>query len=120
MAQKIVKIYDVNCDVCQRMAEFDAQLILDMASKPAYRTVPLGQILDPDNQDPEDTALAHYAEVHAVNPDYTIDLPVYMVLSGKTYLGHVVGEQTGNDLREKLEKILNDTQNQRSKDHLYN
>lgn len=119
-AMKVVKIYDNNCDVCRQMSVFDSDVVLNLDSKPEYRTVELGVILDPDTEDPEDAALAHYAEIHAVNPDYTIDLPVYMVLEGKKYLGHVGQVNTQTELKEKLERIVSGAENTKGRDHLYN
>jgi hypothetical protein len=46
-------------------------------------------------------------ERYALNPDYTIDLPVYLVLTkeGK-YKGHHNGAASITDLRKKVKQIL--------------
>ena len=49
-------------------------------------------------------------ERHALNPDYTIDLPVYVLLSKKgQYKGHHVGVATIVELRDKIKECLEDT-----------
>ena len=119
---RIFKIFDSNCSVCEEMSHYDSEVVLSLAypeRKIEYRTRELGVILDPDSENPDDATLAHYAEVYAVNPDYTIDLPVYFVLEGKKYLGHLVGEQSRDELRAKLEGIVSGASNSKSKDHLF-
>ena len=116
---KIVKVYDNNCEICTAMSQYDFDIVANLSSKPEYRTVQLSQILDPVNTDAEVATVAHYTELHAVNPDYTIDLPVYFVLEGKKYLGHLVGEQSQDELKAKLEKIVSGASNSKSKDHLF-
>ena len=116
---KIVKVYDNDCKICTAMSQYDSDIIGNLPSEPGYRTVQLSQILDPVNNDAEVATVAYYTELHAVNPDYTIDLPVYLVLEGKTYLGHIVGEQKAPELKQKLEEILNGKKDTQSQDHLY-
>jgi hypothetical protein len=49
-------------------------------------------------------------ENHALNPDYTIDLPVYVILSKQgQYKGHHVGAATIVELRDKIKECLEDT-----------
>jgi hypothetical protein len=49
-------------------------------------------------------------EKHALNPDYTIDLPVYVILSKQgQYKGHHVGAATIVELRDKIKECLEDT-----------
>ena len=120
---RIFKIFDLGCPTCEEMSQYDSEIILSLSQPEQaieYRTRELGVILDPDTEDEDNAALAHYAEVYAVNPDYTIDLPVYFVLQGKKYLGHLVGEHNRDDLRTKLEKIISGSANKKSKDHLFN
>ena len=111
---KVFKIYDRQCDVCQKMAKFDHGVINRLQVQPDYRTVELDHLLDPANPHFEDAVLAQMVERYACNPDYTLDLPVYMVLSGKTYLGHLVGEYSAPELQTKLEEIVNAPPNQES------
>jgi hypothetical protein len=49
-------------------------------------------------------------ERYAVNPDYTIDLPVYVLLTKQgQYRGHHVGAATVTELRDKIKECLEDT-----------
>ena len=114
---KVYKIYDSLCPVCERMSQFDSDVALGLGT--GYKTRELEAILDPDNFSEEDATLAHYVEVYAVNPDYTLDLPVYVVLRGKTYAGHVTGDLDRREFETKLEKIVNGQENSKSKDHLF-
>ena len=119
---RIFKIFDHGCPTCEQMSQFDSEVVFSLrqSDKPLeYRTRELGAILDPDTEDEDNAALAHYAEIYAVNPDYTIDLPVYFVLEGKKYLGHLVGEHSRDELKAKLEKIVSGASNSKSKDHLF-
>jgi hypothetical protein len=48
-------------------------------------------------------------EKYAVNPDYTIDLPVYVILTKQgQYKGHHVGAATIVELRDKIKECLED------------
>jgi hypothetical protein len=49
-------------------------------------------------------------ERYALNPDYTIDLPVYVFLTKQgQYKNHHVGAATIPELREKIKECLEDT-----------
>jgi hypothetical protein len=117
---KVFKVYDHECPICEKMALFDHSTILRLEVQPDYRTVELGNLLSPENPHMEDALLAQCVERYACNPDYTLDLPVYVVMSGKKYLGHLVGEHTATDLQTKLEEIINGAQDKKSQDTLYN
>ena len=46
-------------------------------------------------------------ERHALNPDYTLDLPVYVILTKQgQYVGHHVGAATVVELRDKIKECL--------------
>ena len=114
MTLTITKIYDHGCPVCEHMGTFDGKVIFDLTPPTHMKAVALGTILDPNNKNAFECLLAQYAERYACNADYTIDLPVYMVTSGKNYLGHISGENTQSDLKTKLQKILYDWSNTES------
>lgn len=102
------KIFDYDCSVCEFMGTFDGRVIFDLQPLTDMRAVPIGTLLDPNNENAFERLLAQYAERYACNADYTVDLPVYIITSGKNYLGHVSGENTQSDLKSKLQKIIND------------
>lgn len=114
MTLTVTKIYDHGCPVCEHMATFDGKVIWDLEPKVTMHAAELGRILDPDNESNFECLIAQYAERYACNPDYTIDLPVYMVTKGKTYLGHVVGEHSRQDLQTRLQTIVSGASNQES------
>lgn len=103
---KVVKVYDNDCPICEWTSTFDSSVVFQLTPG-NYETVPLERILDPSLVDPKLALYAYLLERHAVNDDYTIDLPVYLVLRGKDYLGHVKGEVTQQELREGLEEKIN-------------
>lgn len=106
MALTVTKVFDYGCPVCEFMGTFDGKVIFDLQPPTNMKAVALGTILDPDNEDPFECVIAQYAERYACNPDYTIDLPVYIVTEGKKYVGHVGGEHTQQALKTKLEEIV--------------
>jgi hypothetical protein len=111
---RITKIYDHGCPICEHMATFEGNVIFNLEAKPDFKVAELGRLLDPANENLWEQHLAQLAERYAVNPDYTIDLPVYMVTEGTNYLGHAVGELTATELRTKLQEIISVAQNKKS------
>ncbi len=103
-----VKVYDKNCDICQHMSRHDRVTFEDFPEI-AYQEVKLDEVINHDNNLTK-LRLYQVLEKYALNPDYTIDLPVYVMLSkqGK-YQGHHVGAATIVELREKIKECLEDT-----------
>jgi hypothetical protein len=103
-----VKVFDKDCEICQHMAKHDRPTFENFPEI-AYQEVKLDDIINHENNL---TKLRIYQilEKYALNPDYTIDLPVYVVLSkqGK-YKGHHVGAATITELRDKIKECLEDT-----------
>ncbi len=103
-----VKVFDKDCDICKHMSKHD-RATFEGFSEIGYQEVSLDDIINHGNNL---TKLRIYQvlEKHAVNPDYTIDLPVYVVLTKKgEYKGHHVGAATIVELREKIKESLEDT-----------
>ena len=102
-----VKVYDVDCEICKHMRKHD-QSTFENFPEIGYQEVALDDIINHGNNL---TKLRIYQvlEKYAVNPDYTIDLPVYVVLTkqGK-YRGHHVGAATITELRDKIKECLED------------
>jgi len=100
-----VKVFDKDCETCQHMSKHD-RVTFEEFSEIGYQEVQLDDIINHNNNL---TKLRIYQilEKYALNPDYTIDLPVYVVLSkqGK-YQGHHVGAATIVELRDKIKECL--------------
>ena len=102
-----VKVFDKNCDVCQHMSKHDRTTFSEF-SEIGYQEVSLDDVINHGNNL---TKLRIYQvlEKHALNPDYTIDMPVYVVLSKQGhYKGHHVGAATIVELRDKIKECLED------------
>lgn len=100
------KVYAKGCTICEHMSRID---------KPTFEGFPeIGyQELDLDdiiNNEGNTTKLRLYQliEKYAINNDYTVDTPLYMVMTtqGK-YLGHYTGEATIVQLRDAVNNMLN-------------
>jgi len=114
MTLTVTKVFDHDCPICSFMASFDGKVLFDLKPAVTMKAIELGRLIDPDNENAFECILAQYVERHAVNDDYTLDLPVYMVTQGKTYLGHTKGELSQSELRSKLEEIIADASDPKS------
>jgi len=104
----VTKVYDHDCDICKHMSRHD-RATFDSFPEVRYQEVSLDEITQPgDTAKPNTYALiAKLLEKYALNPDYTVDLPVYMMLSKKgDYLGHHVGKATIVELRDRVKSVL--------------
>jgi hypothetical protein len=102
------KVFDEDCDICKHMSKHD-RATFESFPDIAYQDVVLDDIINHGNNL---TKLRIYQilERHALNPDYTIDLPVYILFTKKgEYKGHHVGAATIAELREKIKECLEDT-----------
>jgi hypothetical protein len=103
----VTKIFDEDCDICKHMSKHD-RATFEVFSEIGYQEVNLDDIINHGNNL---TKLRIYQvlERHAVNPDYTIDLPVYVILTKQgQYKGHHVGAATIVELRDKIKESLED------------
>ena len=103
-----VKVYDKDCDICKHMSKHDRS-VFEGFEEIGYQEVLLDDVINHENNL---TKLRIYQilEKYALNPDYTIDLPVYVVLSKiGQYKGHHVGVATIVELRDKIKECLEDT-----------
>ena len=102
------KVFDKDCDICKHMSKHD-RATFESFDEVGYQEVKLEDIIAHNNNL---TKLRIYQclERHALNPDYTIDLPVYVILSKQgQYKGHHVGAATIVELRDKIKECLEDT-----------
>ena len=102
------KVFDKDCDICKHMSKHD-RATFESFDEIGYQEVKLDDVIAHNNNL---TKLRIYQclERHALNPDYTIDLPVYVILNKQgQYKGHHVGAATIVELRDKIKECLEDT-----------
>ena len=107
----VTKVFEKNCDICKHMSKHD-RATFESFPEIGYQEVLLDDVLNPANNARPITLQRIYQclERYAVNPDYTIDLPVYVFLSKQgQYKGHLVGAATIVELRDKIKECLEDT-----------
>ena len=102
------KVFDENCDICKHMSKHD-RATFESFDEVGYQEVKLEDIIEHNNNLTK-VRIYQCLEKHALNPDYTIDLPVYVILSKQgQYKGHHVGAATIVELRDKIKECLEDT-----------
>ena len=111
---RITKVYDYDCPICLHMGTFEGNVLFNVAAGAHFSAVEMGQLTSLDNENEHECLIAQLVERHACNPDYTVDLPIYMFTEGRTYLGHIGGEHTAAEFRTEIQKILDAAQNQTS------
>jgi len=107
----VTKVYDTNCDICKHMSKHD-RATFEGFPEIGYQEVLLDDVINPENTARPLTLQRIYQclERYALNPDYTIDLPVYVFLTKQgQYKNHLVGAATIPELREKIKECLEDT-----------
>ncbi len=104
----VTKVFDEDCDICKHMSKHD-RATFESFDELAYQEVKLDDVINHQNNLTK-VRIYQVLERHAVNPDYTIDLPVYVMLTKQgQYKGHVVGAATIVELRDKVKECLEDT-----------
>lgn len=102
------KVFDEDCDICKHMSKHD-RATFENFPEVAYQDVLLDDIINHNNNLTK-VRIYQILERHALNSDYTIDLPVYIILTKKgEYKGHHVGAATIAELRDKIKECLEDT-----------
>ena len=102
------KVFDENCDMCKHMSRHD-RATFENFEELAYQEIQLDDVIKHDGNLTK-LRLYQILERHALNPDYTIDLPVYVILTKQgQYVGHHVGVATVVELRDKIKECLGDT-----------
>jgi hypothetical protein len=109
---RITKIFDYDCPICEHMSTFEGNVMFNLEVKPHFEVKELSDLLN--SVEPWNSHISLLLERHAVNDDYTIDLPVYLVTEGKNYLGHIKGENTQQELRSQLQEIVSRAENKES------
>ena len=103
-----IKVFDDGCDACLHMSRYD-HVVFNEFEDVHYDEVPLDVIVNHGN-DLTKVRIYKTLEKEALNSDYTIDLPVYLVFSKKgEYKGSHTGVATIVELREFVKESLGDT-----------
>jgi hypothetical protein len=102
------KVFDENCDMCKHMSRHD-RATFENFDEIAYQEIQLDDVIKHEGNLTK-LRLYQILERHALNPDYTLDLPVYVILTKQgQYVGHHVGAATVVELRDKIKECLGDT-----------
>ena len=104
-----IKVFDENCDICKHMSKHDSVVFSEFEGL-VYNETLLDDIIN-NNGDQLKSIVYRCLEKYALNPDYTIDLPVYVLLekSGK-YRGHHKGAATIAEFRESIKNIVHSSE----------
>jgi len=108
---KVYKIYDDDCDICKHMSKHD-QSTFEGFPDLKFEEVDLNEVVQPNTSSRPITMTQLYrcVETHALNPDYTIDLPVYVFLDNTgSFEGHLQGALTVQELKEGVKNIFSKT-----------
>ena len=100
-----IKVFDHNCDVCQHMSKHD-RVTFESFEDIGYQEILLDDVINHQNNL---TKLRVYQllEKYALNSDYTVDLPAYLLITPKgEYKSHHVGAATIVELRDKIQSVL--------------
>lgn len=99
------KVFTKGCTICEHMSRYDRSTF-EGFPEIGYQEVDLDDIIENDGNATK-LRLYHIIEKYAINPDYTVDTPLYifMTFQGK-YLGHHTGEATIVQLRGKIKEIV--------------
>lgn len=104
----VIKVFDEDCDICLHMSKHD-RATFESFSEIDYQEINLDDVIHHYN-DPTKVRVYQVLERHAVNSDYTIDLPVYVIMDKQgQYKGHHVGAATITELRDTIKTCLEDT-----------
>ena len=102
------KVYDEDCDICKHMSKHD-RATFESFPEVLFQEVKLDDVIN-HGGDSTKVKLYQCLERYAVNSDYTIDLPVYVLLTKQgQYKDHHVGAATIVELRDKIKECLEDT-----------
>ena len=104
----VTKVFDHGCEICEQMRRHD-KVTFEEFPEIAYQEVVLDDVINHQNNLTK-LRLYQCLERHALNPDYTIDLPVYVFISRQgQFKGCHVGAATIVELRDKTKEILGKT-----------
>lgn len=99
------KVFSQGCVICDHMSRHD-RATFEGFPEIGYQEVDLDDVIN-HGGNPTKLRLYSIIEKYALNNDYTVDTPIYVIMTtqGK-YLGHHTGEATITQLRSKISDIL--------------
>lgn len=99
------KVFSDGCTICEHMSRHDRSTF-EGFPEIAYQELNLDDIINHEGN-PTKLRLYQIIERYALNPDYTVDTPLYIVMTkqGK-YLGHHTGAATIVELRDTIKQII--------------
>lgn len=101
------KVFSKGCVVCEHMNRIDRPTF-EGFPEVAYQELDLDDVIEHGGNATK-LRLYQIIEKHALNPDYTVDTPIYILMTSKgKYLGHHTGEATIVELRDKIKQILSE------------
>ena len=101
----LTKVYSRDCEICEHMSRYDLS-VAEGFSVLEYKTVDIDDIVD-HSGDPGKLLLYSLIERHAINPDYTVDVPIYLLSDNEgKYIGHLSGEMNIKDLRNGIKRLI--------------
>jgi hypothetical protein len=101
------KIFDKNCDLCKHMSKHD-RAAFEEFPEIAYQELDLEDVINHQGN-PTKFRIYQLLERYALNPDYTLDLPAYLILTKQgAYKGHHIGSATIAELRDQIKVCLED------------
>ncbi len=101
------KVYAQGCTVCEHMSRIDKPTF-EGFPEIGYQEIDLDKIIENEGNATK-LRLYQLIERYALNNDYTVDTPLYMLMTNQgKYLGHHTGEATIVQLRELINKILSE------------
>jgi hypothetical protein len=103
------KVFEEECEVCKQMERHDTAVFQEF-DEVVYHKVDLDRLIEGPRSQVEQVVY-NLLERHCLNPDYTVDLPVYLLVDTRgNYLGHHTGAATVSELRERVKTILSPEQ----------
>jgi len=101
----LYKIFSTDCEICEHMRRYD-QSVVEGFPELKYFTVDLDDIIN-EPLKPVNSRLYRLIEQHAMNPDYTVDVPLYVLTDAEgKYIGHLSGELSMREMRTNLRSLL--------------
>jgi hypothetical protein len=104
MNLSVTKVKDKDCEICLHMSKHD-RATFESFDGVVFNELELDD-LGSMEMTPSIQAVAAALEQHALNPDYTLDLPTYVILDDNLkYVTHLTGAMTVKDIRNAVDGV---------------
>lgn len=99
------KVFSQGCTVCEHMGRYD-RATFEGFPEIAYQEIDLDDVINHENNRTK-LRLYDIIERYALNSDYTVDTPIYILMTTKgKYLGHHTGEASIVELRNVIKDLI--------------